>query len=44
MALDIIWFLSVSLILMEVITILLAIANTLNARSEKRRIKDKHKN
>ncbi len=29
---------------MEVITVLLAIVNTLNARSEKRCIKDKRKN
>ena len=41
MALDVIWLLSVSLIFMEVITILLAIANTLNARPKKKRIKDK---
>ncbi len=41
MALDIIWFLSVSLIFMEIITILLAVANTLDAKPKNKRIKDK---
>jgi hypothetical protein len=41
MVLDIIWFLSVSMIFMELMIVLLAIANTLDARPKKKGNKEK---